>query len=618
MEILLETGTRAYSEAAPGTKIIAWAAAGLIVCSVSAALLIGDIGFQGDDWWQFSWPYWYSFPYSVWEYIKESRRPIEGLYTVLAFETFGLNRIWYNFSALLLSAGSCLLMGACLKKAFPGRDSLVALAALFAFVLTPLSNLLYLFHTDNSRLSVLLFWASVWAFQRWAGVSLSWHGLIFPVLLYCLATLTYENTTFLIFAVPLFVWPIHTRDRKESATVQGDKPNRSESRCGSLGEGGDGLPLHPQRAHHAEAWKPGEATHELSDRSFLLRVSVGVMAGFAVFLLARFELFSGGAVRHSSLVPPLSLAWKYISNLALFCVTPFWNFSGDRPAWAWGCLVALITCGLLFRSARGDSANGEKPVSWDRSSLYVALLGLAVLVLGMLPYLMAGYDSSLGFTSQSRIYSSAAYGVAILLALLFTASTNKKIRPVFKIAAVFVIALMAVFLMDLRKNWKEAAEKRNQLCVSLLEQVPDVAEGTTFLLLDLQWYLSDNSAQSAVVFQGVDGLGEFVRMLYNKRNLYAYFLYPNEQVVDHKEGRIASVSPEGLVARGSAIRPPIPLDTLLILKRQGPKLVLLDSICAADARAAINWKGVNVISSNRKLILPTRGKNQPARLICPR
>jgi len=558
------------SEPPPENKIILWTAAGLVVCSVSAALLIGDIGFQGDDWWQFSWPYWYPFPYSIWEYIKESRRPIEGLYTVLAFETFGLNRTWYNLSALVLSTGSCLLMGACLKKAFPGRDSLVALAALFAFVLTPLSNLLYMFHTDNSRLSVLLFWGSILAFQRWAGVSGLWHGLIFPVFLYCLATLTYENTTFLIFSVPLFVWPIHTRRR-----------------------------------------------NKLSDRSFLLRVGTGIAAGFAVFVLVRFAVFSGGAVGHSSLIPPGNLAWKYITNLALYCLIPFRDFSSDKLAWAWGGLVALTAFGLLFRAARGHAASHEKPVSWDRNSLYIALLGLAVMILGMLPYLLAGYDSSIGFTSQSRIYSSAGYGVAILLGLLFTAPTNKRISSAFKIVAVVTVALMAVFVANLRNNWQEAAEKRNHLCGSLLEQVPEVAAGTTFLFLDLQWYLSENSAQDAVVFQGVDGLGEFVRMLYNKKDLYAYFLYPQEQVAGDKEGRSASVSPAGLIARGSATRPAIPLDSLLIFMRQGSKLVLLDTISEGDGLAAIQWTGVTALHSNQKLILPAATPSLRPQGICP-
>jgi len=250
----------------------------------------------------------------------------------------------------------------------------------------------------------------------------------------------------------------------------------------------------------------------------------------------------------------------------------------------------------------------------------------------------------MGFTSQSRIYSSASYGVAIMLGVLATSagenffcnpagpgtpvpsSKNSTIHPLrrlrvqmgLKFAAAVVIALMAVFFMDLRNKWQEAAEKRNQLCASLLEQVPNVAPGTTFLFLDLQWYLSNRATDRAVVFQGVDGLGEFVRMLYNNKDLYAYFLYPDEKVADDKEGRTASASPKGLVARGSAIRPPIPLDTLLIFVRKGSKLVLLDTLSAKDNLAAVNWNGLTAIHSNRKLILPASGPKTRLSTLCPR
>ena len=46
--------------------------------------------------------------------------------------------------------------------------------------------------------------------------------------------------------------------------------------------------------------------------------------------------------------------------------------------------------------------------------------------------------------------------------------------------------------------------------------------GTTFLLMDVQSYVSKGGMDRAVVFQGVDGIGEFVRMLYAKKDLYAY------------------------------------------------------------------------------------------------
>ncbi len=105
------------------TGIIPLTGAALIVCCSSLAILIGNIGFQGDDWWQFSWPYWYSFPNSIWEYARASRRPIEGLYTVLSFEIFGLNRVLFTLSALLLSAGSCLAHGSLFEQSFPPQKN---------------------------------------------------------------------------------------------------------------------------------------------------------------------------------------------------------------------------------------------------------------------------------------------------------------------------------------------------------------------------------------------------------------------------------------------------------------------------------------------------------------
>ena len=53
------------------------------------------------------------------------------------------------------------------------------------------------------------------------------------------------------------------------------------------------------------------------------------------------------------------------------------------------------------------------------------------------------------------------------------------------------------------------------------------------------------------------------------------------------------------------MRPPIPLDSLLILKRDGTNLVLLDRLSAEDESAAIKWNGAQSIHSNPELILKT-------------
>jgi hypothetical protein len=564
----------------------------LALGAVSLALLIGDIGFQGDDWWQFSFPFWNPLPQAIWEYARESRRPLEGIYTVLSFKLFGLNRVFYTLCALLLSAGSCLALGASLKRAFPERGSLAILTALFAFVFPSVSHLIYMFHTDNSRLSVLLFWVSVLAFQRWTMESRSWCGLVLPVVLYCLATLTYENTTFLIFAVPLWVWPIRVRSKQRT-----------------------------------------------SDRAFLMRLAVGVGGGFVAFLAIRFGVFGGGAVGHRSLLPPLGLVFSYFSNLEYYCLAPFRDLSPDGAAWAWGLAFALLAAWLLWRvepneaeafgreicreqtspaSVGQDGATGQGPHPWWggwSGSPYVALMGIAVLVLGMLPYLMAGYRPDPAFTSQARVFSSASFGIPILLALLVTMWKKRTARLVASTVALAMLGMMAVFLAGLRGDWQAASERRNALYGDLLRQVPEVATGTTFLFLDLQSYIPESGPSRAVVFQGVDGLGEFVRMLYGRKDIYAYFLYPKGLPGVMEKGRTATALPQGLVARGSAIRPPIPLDSLLMFKREGTKLVYLDRISAKDGQAAVNWNDVSSLNSNKDLIRHTPGARHRLELV---
>ncbi len=541
-----------------------------VIFNISLALLIGNIGFEGDDWWQFSWPYWFPFPQSIWEYAKESRRPIEGIYTVLAFESFGLNRVLYTLTALLLSSASCLLLASCMKRAFPRKASLAVLGAFFAFFLPPVSNLIYMFHTDNSRISMLFFWFSVFAFQRWTQSSCSWGGLVLPAILYLLGAFTYENTTFLIFCVPLLVWPVYAQSQKT-----------------------------------------------LSPKVFLARLSVGILGAFVIFVLARFAIFSGGAVKQNSLLPSLNLIWSYIANLGFYVVYPIPDVPLDAASWLWGAPVALILAALLSYSSRIDSdVQGIREGRWEQSSLYVTVLGLLFVVLGMLPYLLAGYHSDIGFTSQSRIYSAASFGVAIILAALFTAPRSTRFRILMMTAAIGFICLMAVFLAGLRTEWRQAEIKRSNLCQSLLEQVPAVAPKTTFLFLGLQSYVSTHGVGRAVIFQGVDGLGEWIKMRYGRKDVYAYFIYPKAEVIDDDKGRRASVTPQGFNARGSVVRGPIPLDTILIVEKRRNSLHILDSLSEKDGVAAIDWKGVSEIKSNMNRIIPTANRGSRLRSIC--
>ncbi len=118
-------------------------------------------------------------------YAHKFLRPMEGFYWISLFELFGFNKVAFHLCSLLLLAGAAVLMGVSLDRAFPGRRTCVSMAVLLAFFLPPVSCLTYVLFTDNSRLSMLLFWASVITFQRWAQKSSPWRGLALPVVFVC-------------------------------------------------------------------------------------------------------------------------------------------------------------------------------------------------------------------------------------------------------------------------------------------------------------------------------------------------------------------------------------------------------------------------------------------------
>ena len=171
---------------------------------------------------------------------------------------------------------------------------------------------------------------------------------------------------------------------------------------------------------------------------------------------------------------------------------------------------------------------------------------------------------------------------------------------------------MAVFMANLRNGWADAAENRRQLCSSLLAEIPDVQPETNFLFLDLQWYIDNKAA----VFQGVEGLKEFIRILYNKKSLNAYFLYSERPDFINAEERKATVTPKGVLARGSVGKLPAPLDKILIVRREGNRLHLVDRISVDDHLVAMDWRETSTIYSNNSLIMPAPTNSKIRENVC--
>jgi hypothetical protein len=268
---------------------------------------------------------------------------------------------------------------------------------------------------------------------------------------------------------------------------------------------------------------------------------------------------------------------------------------------------------FLSRSRPVVEKAGEQGWYEPGSQWHLIVLGGAILTLGMLPYQLAGYggfvemlkvkygllpngDTSwFNFTWASRFYSSASFGAAILLACGLTGWQGSSARLIGKVAAVVVIGFMAVFHAGLSLDWREAAEIRNDLIQSLVSQVPAVKSGTNFVFLDIAC-----SHKRAEVIRRENGLRELVQMLYGDRTLGAWRLYSHahDPITDVYQKAVAT--PEGLLTRSQRQNEPASDETLLLFKRSGRRLVLLDRITAHDGLVStgISWKGVERITSN--------------------
>lgn len=550
------------------------AGAGLILYSAGLTFLAGNFGFEGDDWWMFSWPYWHGFPASLWIYARESLRPFEGIYWIGLYKLFGFNRIAFHFSSLTVAAGGCLLMGACLTKAFPQRRNFAAAAALIAFFLPTVSCLTYVLSTDNSRLSLLFFWAGVLTFQRWTERRPSWTGLMAPVALYWCAFLTYEAPSLLIVALPLFLLPVRQRGRED-----------------------------------------------VSDLAYWFRVAVGMAAALGGAVLGRFLIMGGGAVPHRHLMPPIELLWSYPALLPHYLAAPFTNGTFEPWSWVLGIGVVLLAALVVYRG-RARQESDDVPGGWETGPLYLIGVGAAILVLGMLPYQLAGYgaiqprlaESALAmwgaipdgqnawfnFHWGSRIYSAASFGLAILLAAAATCWTNRTARLFVTGAVIAYLGCMASFHAGLSVDWREANQARSELVADLVKEVPDLKRGSNLLFVDFQ-----HSHKRAVVFRGWLGLKELVRMLYDDPTLGAYYVFPFAWRTPNHRFQQAMISASGLVTRGIDLARPIPLDSLIVLARRGTKLTLLEKLTASDGQAptGIAWDGIRSVTTNRSRVL---------------
>ncbi|MGC8660259.1 MAG: hypothetical protein ACP5U1_14430, partial [Desulfomonilaceae bacterium] len=342
-------------------------------------------------------------------------------------------------------------------------------------------------------------------------------------------------------------------------------------------------------------------------------------------IVLRYTLMSGGVIDATQFTTSIKLVWYYLALLPFYLVVPF--TSSPEKLWPvlLGGLMMTWVMVIIYQTQRKGPSKDPSADVVDSSShdvINVIILGLGILFLGMAPYQIAGYGASdpkiadtvlakfgvvydlhpewFNFNEASRIYSSASYGIAILFAIASTAWRRASIRNFTQILAATAIGFMATFHAGLSLDWREASLMRNQLLGHLISEAPSVQKGTNFIFVDMELYY-----KRAAVMRGWSGLRELVRMLYNDPTLGAWYIYPSSKDWPNTGRQQAIVLPSGFISRGIEMRRPAHPSTLLIFRRLGSDLALLNELTAGDGfvKSGVSWQGCASLKSNPARII---------------
>ncbi|OHC73481.1 MAG: hypothetical protein A3G18_08690 [Rhodospirillales bacterium RIFCSPLOWO2_12_FULL_58_28] len=536
-----------------------------MLTGLSLAGLIKNLQFSGPEYEYLRIPFFNDFIDSIIGAINRKQRIGRELFWIIVFKTFGFNRIAFFLAVIFLHVISSIMFGLCLLRAFPQRPFFAAAAAMLAFTM-PMPMAMNYYAMNTAPLSLLLFWISIYSLQTWAKHNASLLVLAVSCVPYILSFTVYENAVLFIFAAPFFVIPI-----------------LAERCAGKLGE---------------------------QFTTSVVKLGVAVFLAFLVVLGLRYGLQFGDVASTIKGLPKADAIAASLWNTGGYLVAPFHGlFSLDRPAMAFGAAFTALSGSLLLGlpDYTEDTAFGIN--RFLQGGWCLSGLGAALFVLGITPYLMAGnYAPSVSWDiGAPRIFSSSGYGIAVLMALIPTLFKKRFFQTLLRIGVVALAGVWVAFWVGLRHDWETAADIHCDMWKGFVEQVPYVSGNTTFLFTDLR-----HNVGIVPVFDGSDSLMVFMQMLYTtpemmgREHIYAYHSEPLLQS-GNNESYFSTVTDEGLTTPLSKFTPDhpiIPPDSLVLVAREGRRLVITDKITASSGAHAIHWQGVSEIRTNFSRILP--------------
>ena len=537
---------------------------GLLVLAVLTAFALAvpvvtdNHHFVADDWPLIAYANGFSTSWGIIEFARNLLRPVEGAFWIVEIKLLGLNRSAVHVVSSLLNVGACGLFWQVLRRAYPERPVLAAAAALTAFFLPVLTTTTFVMFIDNSRLSMLFYWAGVAVCQAWAIQPRRHLKLFLGGTLLLTSTLTYENAVLLILVVPMFVLPVLL----------------------------DAL-----------------SKRDIELRRRIIALGMSLATTILCFLIARYVLLGGGVHRIEHFWPSIDTFANYLRIALDYLILSIHERPTRLIDWTIGSVIGAATLWILQTSLDARIINATEMF---RTRTAIVIAGIVMAVLGVAPYMLAFSPPAVAnIEGGSRFYSSAAYGIALLLTLI-TMADRPLLRRLGASMLAAYIGLNAAFASSLAPRWAEAANLNCHVWKSLLAEIPATAVNTTFLFAG-----AELTHRGATVIGEPAGTRFLLPFLYGHRTwddlgkVTGYHLAPFERDLPTTSDRRLTVKADGLMVRGRNPTQPIDPNRVILVRRDGERLVVLDRLTPNDELVSANWlDGVTEVRTNRSLILP--------------
>ncbi len=495
-------------------------ATGFVVL-MSLPLLTRNIHFVIDDWEFLQLPFYNDTIHSVIGAIYRKLRVSREIYMTLESKLLRMDRHAMMYVSVSLHWLNAVLFGAALLQAFPNHPRFSLAATGLAMSFPPLLTFTF-FAIDSTRIPLTLIFASALFLQGWARTQRHLL-LVMAGGAYFLAQTFYENTIFFALLLP----------------------------CAAL-------PILLER-------QGGLFTRHVLLKSVFMYLGIGVSG--VVFLFYRNVLGFIDTSRTGMLaMPSARLVNEYLSSTLWYLLKPIFENRLEIWACAAGLALSVALAFFLVKAPGRRAETGASAKTWALP-LVAILFGAVLYFLGILPYLLIDYSVSPAWTIETRILSSAGYGLFLLLAVPFLFPLRGLAATVAILVIGGLVGAWLSFGHASRQDWQEAADRHCLMWNSLLQQVPYVSEGTAFLFDDLR-VRNDH----AIVFGGSDSVQVLVGLLYKRPGITDHVFGYNldERVLLREHGLETSRSQ---AYQGG----PIPLDSLILVRRQGDKLVVVNS-----------------------------------------